>query len=263
MESPPRLFCIFVKMKLKAILLPCLFIFFMTPAGAQIKDSASLVPLIDFSFSFQVPGADLSDRFGNNADIAIGFHVKTQKNWIIGGRVSHLFGDDIRENGILDSISTSSGAIISGNGQFASVRLFERGMTWTFQFGKLFPIAGPNSNSGIYFNLGFGGIFHKIRIEDVGNVSPQLSTEYKKGYDRLTSGQLFTQSLGFLYLSNNKRVNFFGCLEAFEGITTSRRSFNFDTMEADTETRLDMLFGARIGWVLPLYKRTARELYYH
>ena len=153
--------------------------------------------------------------------------------------------------------------LIKGKGQFADIRLFERGMTWTFQFGKLFPVIGPNPNSGIFLNLGFGGIFHKIRIEDIGNLSPQLSKEYKMGYDRLTSGQLITESLGFLYLSNNKRVNFFGCLEAFQGFTSSRRSYNFDTMTTDTQNRIDLLFGFRAGWVLPLYKRIAKEIYYH
>lgn len=230
---------------------------------AQVEDSSLFIPSFGFSYGFQVPGGDLADRFGNNSDLALDLNFQTATKWRIGGRISHLFGNDIREDGILDSISTSSGAIINANGQYASVRLYERGMTWMLTVGRLFPILGPNPNSGIFIDLSFGGIFHKIRIEDLGNLSYPLSEEYRKGYDRLTSGNMFRESVGYSYLGNKKRINFFVELEAYQAFTSSRRSYNYDTMTADTSKRIDLLFGARVGWILPLYKKTAKEIYYH
>ncbi|MCC7301233.1 MAG: hypothetical protein IT233_01190 [Bacteroidia bacterium] len=250
-------------MKVKQALFCILFLLGSLRFFAQVEDSSIFVPLMQFSYSFQIPGADLSDRFGSNSDIALDFMIKTRSNWRFGGRVSYIFGDKVRENGILDSIATSSGAIINSNGQFASIRLFERGMTWMFTGGRLFPALGPNPNCGFYLDLSIGGIFHKIRIEDVGNLSYQLTDEYKKGYDRLTSGTLVGESFGYQYIGSRKMINFFLCVESYQGFTTSRRSFNYDTMTADTSSRLDLLFGLRAGWVLPLYKRTAREIYYH
>jgi hypothetical protein len=244
-----------------------LFLFMIPSLGAiaqgYLKDSSILVPIIPISYSVQVPGGDLADRFGYNNNVGLGLLFKTKKNWIIGGNGSFLFGNKIKEDGILDSISTSSGFIIDQNGQFAEVRLFERGFTWAAQFGRLIPKWGPNPNSGIFFTLGLGGMSHKIRIEDIGNRSPQLKEEYKKGYDRLTTGYMVSQFLGYMYLDNKRRINFFFGLEASQGFTQSRRSYNFDTMSSDTKSRVDMLYGIKAGWILPLYKRTANEFYFN
>src|SRR3972149_6175016 len=67
-ESPPHLFCIFVKMKSKAHILMLLCSILLAPAMAQVKDSTIRVSMFDFSYSFQIPGGDLSDRYGNNSD---------------------------------------------------------------------------------------------------------------------------------------------------------------------------------------------------
>jgi hypothetical protein len=46
------------------------------------------------------------------------------------------------------------------------------------------------------------------------------------------------------------------------GFTKSRRSFNFDTMEQDLQKRLDIYFGPRVGFILPLYKKMPKDFYY-
>ncbi len=235
----------------------------LTGICQDVKDSLEKIPFFGFSYSFHLPSGDLSDRFGPSSSAGIGFHIKTKKNITLGFETGFIFGNVVREDNILDSVSANAGFIIDQNGQFATVRLFERGMTWTGNIGKLIPVIGPNPNSGILLSLGLGGMYHRIRIDDIGNRSPQLTGDYKKGYDRLTSGYTISEFIGYIHFGNKKKINFFAGIESFQSFTKSRRTYNFDTMEQDTRQRFDMLTGVRLGWMLPLYKKTAKEIYYH
>jgi hypothetical protein len=102
--------------------------------------------------------------------------------------------------------------------------------------------------------LGAGFLQHKVRIQDdpTRNV-PQLSKEYKKGYDRLTNGWALTQFIGYQKLANDRRLNFFFGIESMQAFTAGRRSFNFDTQSTDNDNRIDLSFGFRAGWILPFY----------
>ena len=232
-------------------------------AQARVKDSLLLAPMFTVSYSYQIPGGDLKTRFGNNSNIGAMFLLKTKSNWLIGADYSFLFGNKLKETGMLDSIKTATGFIIDANGQYAETRMFERGYTASVKFGKLFPYLSPNKNSGFVFIASIGMLQHKIRIEDIGNRSPQLSKEYRKGYDRLTNGMAVSEFIGYLLLSNNRLLNVFGGFEFTQAFTQSRRSYNFDTMERDTKKRKDYLSGLRLGIILPLYKRGPQDFYYN
>lgn len=237
--------------------------FFTSNAQVSIRDSSISTPLLGFSFGVHLPEGDLVKRFGPNSDVGFSYMHKTKKNWIYTGHISYLFGKEVKENGILDSIRDNNGYIIDQNGQYADVRLYERGWNIYAGGGKLFPVWGPNPNSGILAMGGIGFLQHKIRIEDIGNQSPQLTGDYKKGYDRLTNGLAFTEFIGYLYLSNRRLVNFYAGVEFTQGFTQSRRSWDYDLMRKDETKRTDLLWGVRAGWVLPLYKRAANKFYYY
>lgn len=232
-------------------------------AQVSVKDSSIFTPLIGLSYSYQIPDGDLAKRFGNSSSIQLNLDFKTKQQWTFGINATYFFGKDIKETGIFDSISTPDGYIISQNGEFADIRLYERGFTFSITAGRLFTLKIPNPNSGIVFNFGLGFMQHKIRIETIGNNVPQLSTAYKKGYDRLSNGLLLSENLGYLYLSNNRLANFYIGFECMQGFTKSRRSFDFDLMEQDTKKRLDLLYGGKIAWILPLYKKAPQAFYYY
>jgi hypothetical protein len=46
-----------------------------------------------------------------------------------------------------------------------------------------------------------------------------------------------------------------------EGFTQSRRSYDYDLMKQDTKKRLDILYGGKVAWILPLYKKAPQEFY--
>ncbi len=231
-------------------------------AQARVKDSLLFAPMVGVSYSYQVPGGDLKKRFGNNSNVGAIFLVKTKSNWLVGADYSYLFGSKLKETGMLDSIKTRTGYIIDANGAYAETRMFERGYSASIKFGKLFPYLTPNKNSGFFCVASVGRLQHKIRIEDIGNRSPQLTKEYRKGYDRLTNGWSLGEFIGYLYLSNNRLLNLYGGFEFTQALTQNRRSYNFDTMERDVRKRKDYLSGFRFGIILPLYKRGPMDYYY-
>ncbi len=189
--------------------------------------------------------------------------IKPKKNWLIGADGFFMFRDTIKETGILNSISTSDGNVIDGNGTFADIRLYERGFHVGIKAGKLFPVLGPNKNSGIVVLIGGGLLQHKIRIENPESAAPQIKGDYKKGYDRLTNGFALSEFVGYMYLGNSRLVSFFAGFEFTQAWTKNRRSYNFDMMGPDNTKRFDLLSGFKIGWIIPLYKRSPDKFYYY
>ena len=248
-------------MQHKYLFILLLFFTLHLTAQVNIKDSAIATPLIGVSYSYHLPAGDLAERFGNNSAIQLNIEYKTRKQWMFGANGSYFFGKDIREKGIFDSIVTSDGNIINRNGEFADIRVYERGFTISATAGRMFAFKNPNPNSGLILNVGIGFMQHKLRIETIGNNVPQLDKEYKKGYDRLTNGILLSENLGYMYLSNSRLVNFYIGFECMQGFTQSRRSFDYDLMKQDTKKRLDILYGGKIAWILPLYKKAPQEFY--
>lgn len=227
-------------------------------------DSITPCFTLQFSYALQLPGGDLVHRFGLNSNAGIALSYKTQKNFIYSASWSYLFGKDLRGENPLSIISTSDGFVIDKEGKSADIRMFERGFTLGLSGGKIFNgFLGRNKNSGLMLTGGVGYLQHKIKIYDNGARSPQITKETLKGYDRLTSGLMITEFVGYFYLSKNRYVNFYGGFEFNQAFTKSRRSWDYSLMRADTEQRLDLLSGFRVGWVLPLYKSTARTNYYY
>ena len=235
-------------------------LFLSTNAQVNIKDSTVFTPLISASYSYQWPGGDLVNRFGSNSSIGAAFMIKTKSNWIFGIDGNFIFGNNVKEDGILDNISTGNGQIIDENGNPVDIGFFERGFLTSLKFGRLFSLFGPNKNSGVVIIGSVGLLQHKIRIEsDV----PQLQDEYKKGYDRLTNGLALSEFIGYLYLGNKRTLNFYAGFEFTQAWTQNRRSYNFDTMKKDETKRIDLLSGIRFGWIIPFYKRVPDEYYYY
>jgi hypothetical protein len=232
-------------------------------AQSNKPDSIIRVPMISVSYSYQLPAADMARRFRANSNVGVHFFWKTKKNILWGAEWSMIFSKSPRESEMLDSIKTSNGNIIDRNGEYALIRLYERGHTACLRVGKMFPLSRRNPNSGLFFLLSAGYMQHKIRIDEIGRRTPQLSPDYKKGYDRLTSGLLTGISAGYMLITNNRYLNGFLAADFWPAFTQSRRSINFDTMTRDTQKRLDILYGFRLGFILPLYPKVPNEFYYN
>jgi hypothetical protein len=209
---------------------------------------------LNVNYGFQLPVAHMAQRFGFNMSFGLGMEYLTlPKGWIFNFDTYYIYGQNVRED-VLTILRTQEGEIIGDLGEFASVDLRQRGYYGGVHIGKLLKLSdNGNRFKGIRFTIGGGFMQHRIRIQDNTQSVPHLDGIYKNGYDRLSNGPAFTQFIGYQVVSRDRTVNFFMGLEITEGFVKNRRVFNYDTRQRDTKTHLDILYGLRIGWSLPLF----------
>jgi len=226
-----------------------------------VRDSSIFAPMVSMNYGAYIPGGELAKRFGLASGIGISANFKTASSWILGFDYTFQFSNRVKENDVLSNIQTSEGYVLNSNGDPANVILFKRGHLAKFNFGRMFPVIGPNPNSGITVLLGIGYWQHKMRIDTNSDFVPQLTTDLKKGYDRLTSGVVINQFIGYYHLSNSKLVNFFIGIDLNQGFLKGRRSYIIDQMTEGNEKRIDLQYGLKAGWILPIYKRSPEQFY--
>jgi hypothetical protein len=253
------------KHEMQKILIALIFFFIYNLGYSQtsIKDSTILIPLLKVTYSGLIPDLDYNKRFGAHSVVGLELELKNDKNWLFGVNYGFIFGNKIKEEGIFRHISSSEGFVISEIGQATPLRFFQRGHHINVRFGKVFNFWSPNPNSGFFATVSPGFLQHRIKIDDVANSSPQINDEYEKGYDRMSNGFAISETFGYMYLSNNRLVNFFVAVEFTQAFTKNRRGYNFDTMDFDTANRKDFTHGIRLGWILPLYKKMPNNFYYY
>jgi hypothetical protein len=231
-------------------------------ARAQnVKDSFLSFPLVGVQYAFDIPAGDLAKSYGVNSTIGISYWRKTAKNWLFGLEYNYIFTDIVKINP-LDSIMTSDGYILNGQGQFQSLAVYERGHFVMLKAGKIFKTRGENVNSGFVAKAGAGFWLHEIFYYWTGNAPAQLSDKYINGYDRMSYGPALSESFGYIHFGNNHRINYSAELEIAEGFTKNQRAFNYDTRTTDNATHFDMTFGIKLAWYFPLYKQTETRYYY-
>lgn len=254
-----------LSLSLILILIPLLILSLPQRGFSQsgIKDSVIAFPLLGVNYGFYLPGGDMAKRFGNSSMLTGHALYKTRRNVVFGVAGGFLFGNEVNEPELFKAISNSEGYILGLDGLYAEVRTYQRGYHISATAGKIISWKKPNPNSGVLLMGGLGFIQHKIRIEVIGNTVPQLRHDYLEGYDRLTNGIALHQFIGYIYYSNRQLINFYVGFEAMEGFTQGRRDYNFDDPTNIHDERLDLLFGVRLGWVIPLYKKKPKAYYFY
>ena len=227
------------------------------------NESPSFATLISVGGAYQMCGGDLIDLFDDNFTIGAGVGIKTKTNWIFELDAQFQFGNNIlNARSYFNPVVSSGGFIISQGGSYASVAPKQRGAYGMFETSKLLEFGKANANSGPSVGLGIGYGIRWIRIENTGNDSPQILDNYAKGYDRMHGGIYLKQSIGYTYLSNNRRINFNVSLELLEGFTSSLREYNYSSGLPDLDRKLDIYSGIRLRWYIPIYDQRVRSDYY-
>lgn len=231
--------------------------------GQEESHKAMFIPSFSIDYSFQMPGGDLADRFGNNSMIGSTFQLKLKSGFTLGFKGGFFFGAKVKEPDMFKHIVPSEGYFINTYGNQAMVMISERGIHLAIEGGKIFPLSAKNPDSGILLRGSLGLLQHKIRIDNDGNNVPYIIDEYSKGYDRLTNGLCVSEFLGYIYYGESMIANFYAGIEFYQAWTQSRRSYNFDDLGPDTQQRKDFLYSVRIGWIIPLYKRINPDKYFY
>ena len=230
---------------------------------AEYTTNEGTILAYNLSYGFQMPGADLQERFGNNINVGSGLQLFLPSNWMIELEGQYLFGQKVKLD-VLAPLRGPEGYIFADNGGISDVTLRERGLWVGASVGKLFSLLPQNPRSGIRTSIGMGLLQHKIRIQDEPQVAVSaLSSEHKKGYDRLSNGLAIKEFIGYQHFSRDRRINFFVGLEFIQGFTKNRRDWNTDEMSREEGSRIDLLYGFRAGWILPFWLGEQGENIYY
>ncbi|MCX7728426.1 MAG: hypothetical protein N2203_03040 [Bacteroidia bacterium] len=227
-------------------------------------DSLLSFPYVQIHGALQMPGGDLSKRFGSNASVGGAVIYKLKNNFLIGIDGNYLFGKNVKDN-VLSQLETSYSAgnfVIDNEGYPADLRVTERGWNLTMNIGKIFYIGGRNKNRGIHYQIGAGYFQHKINLFDAQRRVAFVKGKWVRGYDRLSIGTCFYQYLGYTYLSSNRFVNFTFGIEMYYAFTKNVRYYDYATASVDNKLRHDLLFGVKFGWILPVYRKIEGIFFY-
>ena len=225
------------------------------------SDSSLSMPIVSVHYGGNLPAGDLASRFGANFNAGIGVKYKFRNNWILNFEWSFLFANKVKEDSLFLNLYTPDGYIIDMDGKNAAYKVMERGQTYALSLGKIIKNF-QNENSGIMVSAGLCYLQHKIRIQNNSNTIPQINFAYKNGYDHFTNGFGPTFFLGYTYISRDNFVNFYGGFDATIGYTKNRR-YNFDTQRIDNTLRTDILYGFKVGILVPIYSKRVDGKYFY
>jgi hypothetical protein len=222
-------------------------------------------PILSFHYTLNNPILSWKDRFGIFNSVGMNLGYKTKKNWYFLLENNFIFGNKINENSLLDNLKDSYGNITDDQGNIATVPLFSRGWNSSIVFGKLFKLKSTQVETGILLNLGLGFLSYKYRIETNSENIPQLEKDYSKGYDRLTQGLLFSEYLGYQFVSERELLNFNAGFYFMQGLTKNIRTINYDqpNTPVSKNVRIEGSYGLKFGWNIPFFNDKPKDYYYY
>ena len=246
-----------------SILFSFIFFLIIKPIDAQESTNHSLNPgfLFGFSYGYNIPGGDLSSQYGNNfkVDFTPTYYF-SESNISIGLEGSYIFGNEVKQN-TFSNLLTFDKYIIGTDGNFANIQTSERGVLIGGLVSKVIPF-DENIRTGIKIEVGGYMFRHWVNFKIAGEI-PQLESDYLKGYDRLTGGFAVKEFIGYQHLKESSKISFYAGFEFYQGFTRSLRGYNYDKAAVDNFNRKDLLYGLKIGWILPLYVvKNPEEIYY-
>lgn len=249
--------------KLAIISVLILFCFQGASQSKERIDSSAAIPFVRFQYSFLFPSGDFETTYGNSSSVggAIGF--KTKSNWQFELEYNFMFGSNIKRKDLLSDIINERGDVTDSDGELLKIVYDLRGYSLYTSVGKVFPISKKNRNSGVLVQAGVGFLQHRIFIDYRDGKAFQLREDMIKGYDRLHNGLALKQFIGYQYFGSKNLINFYIGLEFQEGFTKNRREYNYDTRAFDKEQKEDLLYGLRLGWSIPIRKRSSEDFYYY
>lgn len=249
-------------------LLTGIFLLLGVQAGAQDdlfniqKPEGRNGVVFGFGAGVDFPGGDMADRFGTSWRAGAQVFYKTKTNWVIGPKFDYLFGNKLRMDSLLINVVDKYGTFIGNGGQRLTANIYERGYIVGLQGGKIINVGNNNSDNGIALLTTVGFMEHKVFIRDREEAIPSLLGDYKKGYDRLTNGLVLEQYVGYSYFASDNLLNFYVGFNLSAGFTQGRRDYLFDVRRPDTAKRLDLLYGIKAGWYIPIFRRKSEEYFF-
>lgn len=256
------------KMKIQFVLILLFFLgnYSFLKSQISLKDSCAHVGYLHFGAGIGSPAGNWSKKYGilPQVDFELGF--KSKKNVSFTANFGFIYTDKIKiRPQLFQDIDTFDGLLIDTNGELVMPDVTAQGWAGGLRIGKTFSSLfwkDPNPNSGLFIEIGYKCIRHKLNIQ-VPLTLPIMKNEYLKGYDRLTFSQGANFLLGYRFFNNKRLLNFTAFTEFSVFYSQNLRGYNYDTRSFDNSKKLDILSSIKIMWCLPLYQRAPESFYYY
>jgi hypothetical protein len=260
-------------MKIRVITLLLLLV--TTVVSAQNKDvlfgTGEVKPRYGFILNgnaqFDIPAGDMAKRFGYSYRLGPAVLYKTSSNLLFGAKFDFIMGNTVKEDSLMINIrdkysgyNTHMYEFIDNSGQRVGVPVYERGYAVGVCFGKIFSLTKLHPDDGITLLGTAGFIQHRINIYDKDKSVEPLRGSLLKGYDRLTNGGFIETYAGYTHFAKNGLLNFAIGFDALFGFTQGRRDYLYDVMRPDAKQRLDILYGIRGGWFIPIFRHKSEDI---
>lgn len=230
--------------------------------GTQAQENAQdPITFVAPHYAFHLPGWDLADQYGMFSSLGLEGLRITSSNLIYGLSFDFIAGGTIKDTNLLAHLTDDKGYVITSEGTIGEVLLFQRGYNAQFKAGYFFPLSAPSS--GLVALGGLGFTQYKTKIDVDNDNIPALNEDYKKMYDHLSNGLSTSGFLGYLHISEKNRAHFYAGIELNRAFAYNRRDYNYDVGGANPNLRNDFSTAFKIGWLIPISKRTTTEYYYY
>tara|TARA_B100001142_G_scaffold47783_1_gene44639 strand:- start:2427 stop:3158 length:732 start_codon:yes stop_codon:yes gene_type:complete len=240
-----------------------LLIFYFTFYSFVVYSQNNKQSAFTFTYNHQFPKGELAKYFGSNSAVGCSFFQEKENNFFYGIQGSYMFSNNIKKTNLFDNITTSTGAIIAGDGTYANIILQQRGFDAYVFLGYAYHLKEPNL-TGIYLSAGIGFLQHQILIDTKSQYIPQLNSEMKKGYDRLHNGLSGKWEISYKYYSSNGKFQAYTGLNMITAYTKSIRPYLFDSMQyVDEKGSWDILVGAHAGVIIPIQRKNEEKFHYY
>ena len=97
----------------------------------------------------------------------------------------------------------------------------------------------------------------------MGNNTPQVLDDYRKGYDRLTNGLSVSEFVGWQNFGDKSAYHFMIGFEFTQAWTKNRRTWDYATNTKLDNPRLDLLYTFKVAWFIPFRKREVTGYFYY
>jgi hypothetical protein len=219
--------------------------------------------IICLNYNGQFPFGVVAQRFGFNSIFSAELLYKTKYNWLIGANGGLLYGTRIKQDYVLNNIANPAGQFVTQYNDVTSINLGEQGFNIQATFGKIIPLGKKYPNSGILLMTGFGMLQYKISINVRATELPQVSPEYKKGYDRLSNGPVISQFVGATFMARRKYFCGYAGAQFDLAYTADRRPYDFYLMAPLKDPGAAMFLGIKIGYIIPIFLQASEKEYYY
>lgn len=236
------------------------FIFNSLCVVGEEDDSTKRVIFLAPNYELQFPFGDMKTDFGINSSVGLDLSILTANNVFLSLHGAQLFGNNVKDTTIINHLMDEGLNIFDENGQIADILLLERGFNLQFKVGYLWLVKHQTSGILSYTSVGYHQ--HRIKIDVKNDNVPQLSDEYIKMYDQMAAGVITSLFVGYLSVNSSNGIHFYGGIEFSCSFSKNQRTYNYLTNGPINDTRNDSFLGIKIGWIIPISKRTTREFYY-